>query len=428
MKQFFAMAVATTLLTLSLAHAEGTSLRVLSLEDALTLARKRNRSLVVERARLAQAQTGIEQAWSSLFPTVAAQGRYTHNYKQVELGFAGQPLLLQPSDQLDGAINLSAPLVVPAAYPALAAVKASVRASEATYEVSETAVLISVAQVFYAASIADEMVQARESNVGVARATLKNAQSRFAAGTVTKVDVGRADLAVVRAEQFEREARTGRDRTYRALGTLMQFEGPFAVQVKVVPPQRHDERELDQALHLRPEFRALQASMKSGEQQLRAYKWRWAPTLSAFGNARRFNYDNFARDRHSWAVGAQLDWVLYDGGGRDAQRHLVESQIAESLAKAAVLSDAVRDDLANGRLQLETKVHGVEAAERSVALARETVDLVRIQYEAGNVTQVDLLQAQDALVTTQEGLAQAHYDAAAADLFLRHAAGTFPGK
>ncbi len=71
---------------------------------------------------------------------------------------------------------------------------------------------------------------------------------------------------------------------------------------------------------------------------------------------------------------------------------------------------------------------GVEAAERSIALATDTLELVRVQYEAGNVTQLDLLQAQDTLVTAREGLAQAHYDAAAADLFLRHAAGTFPGK
>lgn len=419
---------AALLLFVPRASADDAPVRVLSLEEALKLARKRNRSLTVERARLAQAQTGIEQAWAALFPTIAAQGRYTRNYKQVELGFAGQPLLLQPRDQLDGAITLSAPLIVPSAYPALAAVKSGVRASEAAFDVSETAVLVSVAQIFYAASIADEMVLARKSNVGVARATLQNAQSRFTAGTVTKVDVGRAELALIRAQQFEREAETGRDRSYRALATLIQLDRPFVVHVQVIPPERHDERELEQALHLRPEFRAIEAQMQSGQHQLRAYQWRWAPTLSAFGNARKFNYDNFARDRHSWAIGAQLDWVLYDGGGRDAQRHLVEAQLTESQARAEVLRESVRDDLANGRQQLETKLSGVQAAERSVALAKETLELVRVQYEAGNVTQVDLLQAQDALVTTQEGLAQAHYDAAAADLFLRRAAGTFPGR
>jgi outer membrane protein TolC len=63
-----------------------------------------------------------------------------------------------------------------------------------------------------------------------------------------------------------------------------------------------------------------------------------------------------------------------------------------------------------------------------VSLAQETLDLVRSQYEAGTVTQVDLLQAQDNLVAAQEALAQSHFDVAVADLTLRRAAGTFPAR
>jgi outer membrane protein TolC len=232
----------------------------------------------------------------------------------------------------------------------------------------------------------------------------------------------------VRADQQEREARNGREKTYRALATLIQETRPFKVTVQPVAPEMHDERELDTALHLRPEFRLLEESTAAAEAQARARAWQWAPTLSGFGNARKFNYDNFARDRYSWAVGATLDWVLFDGGARDALRHYANAQAAESRGRSAVLRDTVRDDLADGHRQLETKQHALEAAERSVTLAKETLELVRVQYEAGSITQVDLLQAQDALVASQEALAQAHYDVAAADLLLRRTAGTFPPK
>ena len=53
---------------------------------------------------------------------------------------------------------------------------------------------------------------------------------------------------------------------------------------------------------------------------------------------------------------------------------------------------------------------------------------MRTQYEAGTVTQVDLLQAQDGLVGAQLSLVQAKFDVAVADLTLRRAAGTFPPK
>jgi len=409
---------------------------VLTLDQALTLARKANRNLVAERARLAQAQANLEQAWTMFFPTVTAQGKYTRN--NIAFIFAlpsdnpagGSPsiLTIQPTNQLDGAISFTAPLLLPSAFPGLDAAKASTHASQADYQTSEAVVLFAVAQAYYAAAIADEVVTARQSSIEVARATLTNAQQRFAAGTVTKVDVDRAELALVRAEQAARDARQGHDQAYRALATLVQTQPSFQVAPLAPPSGPSAPQDLEMALELRPEFRALGLTARALAAAQRVYAWRWAPSLSAFGSARAFNYDNFAQQHHAWAVGAELDWALFDGGVRDAQRHLAEAQARETLARAEALRDSIRDDLANTRDLLETKRHAQEAAERQVELALETLDLVRAQYAAGSSAELDLLQAQDGLTTAKEALAQAHFEVAVADLSLRRAAGTFPGK
>jgi outer membrane protein TolC len=429
-----ALFVVAAAVLVAVAPARATTLeaeRELTLEQALDLAKKRNKSLVAERAHLAQAQTNLASAWALLLPTVAAQGKYTRNYNREPIAFPSTKtpsgmLVIQPPNQLDGVISFTAPLIVPAAYPGLQSVKAGIASAEANYEVSETSLLFGVAQSFYAAGIADEVLVARRSSIDVTRATLKNAQTRLSAGTVTKVDVDRAELALLRAEQLEREARHGREQAYRALGTLLQIDGPFRVktpEVTVIMPPAQD---LDTTLKLRPEFRSLELSVRATDLQATTDAWKWSPSISAFGNARKFNYDNFNGDRYSWAIGLQLDWVLYDGGNRDAQRALANAQNDEAEARAAVLKDGIRDDLATGRSLVETKRHAVNAATRSVELARETIDLVRTQYEAGTVTQVDLLQAQDGLVGAQEALAQARFDLAVADLTLRKTAGTFP--
>jgi len=422
--------------------------RELTLEQALEMGKKRNKNIVAEHARLEQAQTNLDSAWALLLPTIAAQGKYTRNYHAflfpgaVVTDQAGQPilvpgvtpptaertpgLLIQPVNQLDGIISFSAPLIVPAAYPGLKAVKASIAASTANYELSETNVLYAVAQTFYAAAVADEVLVARLSNIQVARATLDNAKPRLAAGTVTKVDVDRAELALLRAEQQEREARQGRDQTYRALATLIQIDTPFHVKAPEALPPPPAQEPLQNVLKLRPEFQSIALTAQAADLQATTDALKWSPQLSAFGNARKFNYDNFNRDRYSWAIGLQLDWVLYDGGNRDAQRHLANWQQTEAEARASALSDSIRDDLVNGRSLVDVKRQGVFAAVRAVELAKETIDLIRTQYEAGTVTQVDLLQAQDALVSSQEALAQLRFDLAVADLTLRKTAGTFP--
>jgi outer membrane protein TolC len=329
----------------------GTPPRELTLDEALAMAKRTNRSLIAERAHLAQAQTNIEQAWAVLFPTVTAQGKYTRNYKQVDLDFGAlfaslglqltpapgatpaAPITILKQNQLDASINATMPLLAPAAYPALEAVKTGVRSSEASYESSEVSVLFSVAQTFYAAAVADEVLITRHSSIAVDRATLENAQTRFAAGTVTKVDVDRAELALVRAEQSELDARYGQAQAYRALATLIQADAPFKVRVPESSTVAVND-DLDSALHLRPELRVLTFSEKSAEAQSRAYGWRWAPTLSAFGKANIGNYKGFSGDDYAWSAGLQLDWTLYDGGTRDAQRHLATAQAAEAQARA----------------------------------------------------------------------------------------------
>ncbi|MFL5307297.1 MAG: TolC family protein [Polyangia bacterium] len=401
--------------------------RPLTLDTALATAKRANRTLAVEKYRLAGARTNTEAAWAALFPIITAQGRYTHNYKNAVVNFGTEPFTILKQEQLDANISATMPLIAPAAYPALDAVKKGVRSSEANYEASESNVLLNVAQVFFLAAAADEVLVSRQSNIAVSRATLENAKTRFAAGTVTKVDVDRAELAVVRAEQIARDAEYARQQSYRALATLMQDDVAF----KVVPPEvplKTPAESFDEALNRRAEFRALILTEESADATRRAYAWRWSPQLSGFAKANIGNYVGFTGDRYAWAVGLQLDWTIFDGGTRDAQRHLAAAQASQAEAQSQVLADSIRDDLQNGRVYLETKRAALVASLRAVTLAQETLELVRSQYEAGTVTQVDLLQAQDNLVSAQEALAQARFDVSVADVNLRHAAGTFPGK
>src|SRR6185436_11252188 len=146
--------------------------RVLTLADALQLARAQSRDLQAARARLDQAHVGIDQALVALLPNAGAQGKYTHNYKEVVLDtsqFSGGlfglaevikatsgnavqngainqfelaaaeataaqgPIIIQKGEQLDFALSATVPLVVPAGYPGLSAAKKSYRAAEANY-------------------------------------------------------------------------------------------------------------------------------------------------------------------------------------------------------------------------------------------------------------------------------------------------------
>jgi outer membrane protein TolC len=448
--------------------------RVLTLDEALAIARQNNRDLAQARARVEQASAGVSTAYASLLPTLAAQGKYTHNYKEVTLneglfstptttlaqviggvaadqalrnalvgkgGFVDQAaaatamlpnggnVIIQKEEQLDFALNLAVPLLVPWAYPALHSAKQTVGASRSNYDATIATVLLATAQAYYACAGTDELVAARQHAVTVARSALETAKARLDAGVVNRVEVTRAELQLVRQEQALVETLDTQASAYRSLGTIMNMHEPVRVAPAEMPASRDEpiDQLTAEALKLRPEFRALEQTIGASSSTVNSNLWRWAPTLSGFGFVRAFNYPGFSGDQYAWALGLQLDWTLYDGGIRDAQRKLAAAQRRESQARLELLRDSVADDIYNSARSLKTKRRAVETAQRSLQLSKETLDLVTVQHDAGTATQLDLLQAQDSLVGAEVALAQAHFDLALGALALERNAGTFPG-
>jgi outer membrane protein TolC len=429
-------AAALALLAAPAARAE----RTLALDEALSLAHRNNRDLAQARARVAQAHAAVSTAWAALLPTLAAQGKYTHNYKEVAVSFPVfdpmnpmavptiESAVIQKGEQLDFALNAAVPLIVPWAYASLSAAKSNEEAGRANLAVSDAQVLYSTAQAYYACAGADELFEARRHAVMVTQKALDNARARLEAGVVNRVEVTRAELQLVRAQQALVESQDTQVQAYLALGTIMNMHEP--VHVVAAEPGPIDEGAVEtltsQALQLRPEFRVLDKTIEGNRLTVKSNWLRWAPTVSAFGNVRAFNYAGFAGDNYSWAVGVQLDWTIYDGGIRDASRRLAVAQRLENEAKLDLLRDQVRDDVANANRQLATKRRALETARRSQQLSKETLDLVQVQHDAGTATQLDLLQAQDNLVAAEVALAQARFDLSLGGLSLERLSGAFP--
>lgn len=443
--------------------------RSITLDDALGLARAHNRDLRAARERIAIANAGVDQARAALLPTAAAQGRYTHNYKEVDFnvadllapvfglgdaiqatsnnaaenaaiaevvrqsraGLASQPpVVISKQEELDGVVSATVPLIVPSSYFSLSAAHQNLNASQANYEVNEAGILVAVAQSYFAAAGTDELVGARQNAVKVATETFDVAKARVAAELANQVESTRAETALIRAQQDLAEAENTRAAAYRSLATLIGTREPLTVHaVDTIPaePGAYDAL-LGEARSHRPELAAERATIAAAEADARASAWRWSPGLTGFANLRGQNYTGFSGDKYSWAVGLQIDWVLFDGGIRDAQRHVADAQRRQAESRLELLADTVSDEVANARGSLSTKRKGVAAAVRAVELARETLRLIRAQYDAGTSKQLDVLQAQDVLVGAEVALAQSHFDVAFADLQLRRASGEFPGR
>lgn len=362
---------------------------------------------------------GVQQACSMLASPMAGN-------LDSALTAANVSATIVPRAQLDGLIAANIPIVVPSAYPALTGAKLSYRAQEKMLAVTTVQVLTNIAAMFFQAAGLEEVVLARQNAIGVAQKTLDDAKIRLSAGVANRVDVTRAEQAVIQAKQALLEAQGSRGTTYRKLATLLKLEaGSFKVVAPPDPPAEvGDSGQLvNVALSQRPEIANLELTGRAASENVRSSWLRWAPTLSGFGNIRLTNATGFSGRVDYYAAGLQLDWQLFDGLIRDAQRHQFEAQRRDAELRLELFRDQISDEVVVARSNVLIRHRGLSAAQSSVRLAREALDLVRIQYEAGTATQLDLLTAQDKLVQADVGLAQARIDLALAAFDLRRALG-----
>ena len=103
---------------------------------------------------------------------------------------------------------------------------------------------------------------------------------------------------------------------------------------KVTPPPEPsteltaEDQLVDQALKSRPELLSIDLSMRAAQSQVTSSWLRYAPNVSLFGNIRLTNATGFAGRHDSYAFGAQIDWQLFDGFVRDAQRHQFDAPVS----------------------------------------------------------------------------------------------------
>ncbi len=342
------------------------------------------------------------------------------------LSGANPQIVIQPRLQLDATIVANVPILVPAAYPALQGAKLGYRAQERQLEVTTAQVLQSVATAFFAAAGAEELVSARTNTITVAQKTVDNAKVRLQAGVVNKVEVTRAELALIQAKQRLLESQDSRASAYRMLATMLKLPaGSFQVSPPPEPTtELGAETDLvDQAHKSRPELLSLDLSMRAASSQVTSSWLRYSPNVSLFGTMRFTNATGFAGRHDSYAVGAQLDWQLFDGFVRDAQRHQFEAQRRDAELRMEQLRDSIADEVINARRTVLTKKQGLVTAQRALQMAQETLNLVRLQYEAGTATQLDLLTSQDQMDMAAVGLAQARFDLSLSVIQLRRLLG-----
>jgi outer membrane protein TolC len=283
--------------------------------------------------------------------------------------------------------------------------------------------------------VAEEQILVQEASVKLLERELSDNQKRSDAGTATRFNVLRAEVAVANAKPRLIKARNSYRIAKNNLVNLLGYDLPAEVwdeiplvlagKLRSEPVGFSLKEALSHALDRRPELEALRKDISLRQEDITTAKAGKLPTVEAFAGygARNSSFTDVIGDPvDGWFAGAQLSWNLFDGA-------LTRGKVAEATARVEGAEEALHDTQRRIGLEVRTAWSNVndarevlESQEKTVEQAEEALRLARSRSEAGTGTQLEILDAETALTEARNTRTVALRDYSVAKIRLERAA------
>jgi outer membrane protein TolC len=390
----------------------------LTLEQAQARAVGASHRLAEVRALSAAAGADVAGAEAAVRPAVAFEAGFTRTNHVAEFvlpaSAGGTPRVLYPDvpDNYRTRLGVSWPIYTGGRAAALArAARAAAGASDAEVAMAEADLRLEVARVYWALVSSSAAIDVLARGVDRAEAHLAVARERFDAGLAAPDEVALARAQASRQALRSVEARAGRDLASAGLARLVGEDlarpieaaeplGATAAPAAPLAPL------VEEALTARDERRALELRLDAAVAERAAAALTLRPTVAVVAGVdlARPNPRLFPRaDRweDSWDAGVNLTWPLWDGGRRDADVERASQRAEAVRARLAEFDSLVALEIQGHRLAIDTGRAAVAAAEDITEAITEARRVVGERYAAGVALQVEVLDADVALVEAE---------------------------
>ncbi|HTY86791.1 MAG TPA: TolC family protein [Candidatus Acidoferrum sp.] len=411
--------------------------RPLSLADCLNLALQQNGTILKAKNDLEAQQGVVVQTRAVALPQLSARGQYKDTERSSIENFPNAPS--SPDQNWNANIQLVQSIYeggkLVAAFKAATATK---KQAIAQFQTVRDDTLLAVRLAYYDVLLAAQQIIVNQASVELLQQELDDQKRRYAAGTVPKLNVLRAEVALANQRPALIQAQNSYRNAKNNLCNLLGYNLPRAVW-EDIPLDLTDKLDaspypvdlpaaIQQALDRRTELIALRQTEELQRLSVVTAKAGYKPNLSVFAGYTWINAQftppvELDHSIDGYNVGAQLSWDLFDGMLTRGKVIQAKANYAKSKTdledKGRQIELEVRttySDFLTARETLESQTKVQEEAEEALREAKARAD-------AGTGTQLDVLDAQTSLTQARTTEVQALHDYDAARARLERAIG-----
>ena len=413
----------------------------LSVEEAVTRALRSSDEAQLALARIEVADAQVTVARASGLPQLRLNTTYTRAFKNARATAVGQ-LFNQPNTY-NVNLNLSQTVFqggrIAAASRAASAVREASRLD--AHEV-RAAVTVDVQRAYLSALVAERVANIQEENITLASARVAQVQQLQSAGRVARYDLLRARVERANLEPLAIQARSDQELALLELKRVLNIPaGQPLVLTSTLDANAATTllASLDDttAMPQRASIRAAELEVRARDQGVRIARADYLPSVAIslqngyqafpppgmgfpirFGEAapafcpeanatRSCQNGGWFEDR---AIALTLSWPIFDGFRTRANIDLAQAQRRLAELELQQTREAVTIEVARARAELRRVRALFLAQQQNAAEAREAFDLATLRFTRGLSTQLEVSDAQLALLTAQTNQARTTHD------------------
>ncbi len=403
---------------------------VLTLQEAVRIALEKNPALQAANAYAEAVEKGIAEAKAAHLPQVGFSESFTRSNNPV---YVFGSLLTQrqftSSDFALNTLNTPTPLdnfrtQFTASLPLFDAGQTRRRVRDARLNASSAAqerqrtrqdVVFEVVKAYLSELLARENQRVAEAAVAMTKADLARAQARQDQGLAVPSDLLSAKVQLAQAQQDLLQAQNALALAHAGLNVAMGLpedamqpvEDSLAeIALDAGPLAERQQR----ALTMRPDYLEAGLGRERAENGTHMARAEFLPTVSLFSSWEEDNQTFAARGGNNWALGASLNFKVFDGGARRARLAAAAARQRQADAQVARMAAGVRLQVREAFLNLDTAQQRVEVSRAARSEAAESLRIVQNRYEAGLATITDLLRVETANTAAQKNYLDAVFD------------------
>ena len=382
------------------------------LEDLYRVGMQKSEKVRISSENVEIADSGKYKALSALLPKASAFGtgtQYTTD-KQATSG-----AIIQPGSQTTWGVRVDETMSLSGReFKSYSLSKDNVEKSRFDFRSFQEDFLLTLSLAYFEFLKARKGLEIADSNVERLTKYREAARTRLKAGEITKTTVLRAEGELSGALSDQIRARNAYESARVVLARLVSIERDF--QIREIPVVEREATSLEvlmeKALKQRADVKSLEMQALIAEKQIDVSRGAYWPTLTLSGVYAGTNQspETSSYNNESSFGALTLNFPFFEGGLRQAEVRESESRYRQAEYQYRDFVKSVNVEVENTYLDLIAQKGIYKSAQDQLAYAEDNIRAVAKQFEFGLASSLDVIDANNLLISAQKLMADATYN------------------